>query len=583
MQTNAQYKGGIKMLGKCKINDDGVLEGYIEHESELTVRIPDNVTVIGARAFSDCTYIKRVVIPKTVHVIEEEAFLNCSSLREVVIPDNIECIGEAAFCGCTNLKSIVLPKKVDTINDSTFMCCESLTEINAENIKNVNGSAFDGCTNLRHIQFSTDLESLDADGLSFLDCINLESIDVIGSDITDDGFCSIDGALYHRDGDELELVVFPPAKNSITLPDDLTAIRGEAFFDSQIESIFIPRYVKELNECLNFCQNLENISVDPSNDSYSSFDGVLYNKEKTELLCCPKMKTAVSIFPSTTTIAINAFFGCTEINAINLKSVQEIEYKAFADCISLEKIVFPEHLSYVAHSAFENTKWFEERRQNDEVVTASNILIDASMAVKGSGTVIVPEGITDISPYCFENNNNIKKVILPNSIKHIGGMAFSDCTHLEDIDLCNVETLGDALFYQCYSLKEITLPKSVKEIDKYTFFTAKSLSEIYVDENNEHFSSVNGMLFSKDKKTLLAIPEVIKDVTIPDGTILISKTAISSRIRRLTIPESIDTDSLSELFVSLSTLIDLSDLIVHCFGSKVKSVCEKHDIIYEMI
>ena len=85
--------------------------------------IPNSVTSIGVKAFSDCTSLTSVVIPDSVTTIGDSAFSDCTSLTSVVIPDSVTSIGGSAFSGCTSLTSVVIPDSVTSIRNYAFSSC----------------------------------------------------------------------------------------------------------------------------------------------------------------------------------------------------------------------------------------------------------------------------------------------------------------------------------------------------------------------------------------------------------------------------------------------------------------------------
>ena len=157
---------------------------------------------------------------------------------------------------------------------------------------------------------------------------------------------------------------FRSCKNltSVTMPNSLTSI-GENSFDACIDltSMIIPDSVKSigehafytctslknvtignsLNMISNFvfvgCNSLENIMVDENNLNYSSIDGVLFNKKKTELILYPvgNSRNAYSIPNSVTSIGYYAFWGCTNLRNIKIpNNVESIGDYAFYNCTS---------------------------------------------------------------------------------------------------------------------------------------------------------------------------------------------------------------------------------------------------------
>ena len=87
------------------------------------------------------------------------------------------------------------------------------------------------------------------------------------------------------------------------------------------------------------CEDLTSITVDSENRAYASVDGVLYDKDITELIKCPEGKTSVEIPGSVTTIRNEAFDNCSNLTSIKIpESVTDIGYAAFYNCIILLSI-----------------------------------------------------------------------------------------------------------------------------------------------------------------------------------------------------------------------------------------------------
>ena len=105
--------------------------------------IPNGVTNIGDRAFSECKSLTSIKIPNSVKNIGDSAFYGCRSLTSINIPDSVTNIGDKAFWGCSSLTSINIPNSVTNIGDSAFWCCRSLSNINIpSSVVNINGNPF---------------------------------------------------------------------------------------------------------------------------------------------------------------------------------------------------------------------------------------------------------------------------------------------------------------------------------------------------------------------------------------------------------------------------------------------------------
>ena len=157
--------------------------------------------------------------------------------------------------------------------------------------------------------------------------------------------------------------------------------------------------------------------------------------------------------------------------------------------------------------------------------------------------VIIENGITRIGEEAFAGCTSLKSIEIPESLVSIATEAFMDCESLSEIDLSkNVSIIGSWAFRGCFSLqyvelsskieeifnyafestglKEITIPKQVVSIGTETFSDCPNLEKFNVDAENENYMSEDGILFSKDKATLVKFPakkETIENYEIPSS------------------------------------------------------------------
>ncbi len=256
-----------------------------------------------------------IVIPSTVSRIESGAFKDCKGITNVDLPSSVIEISYNSFRGCTNLTSVNLPNSITEIQASAFEGCANLTSINLPNsITEIGESAFEGCTNLTDIKLPDNLKTIWNNAFS-------------KSGIT-----------------------------SITIPLNLTLISDGSF--SECKNLRTITFHANIRTCsptaLLGCKNLISINVDPQNKYFSSQDGVLYNKDKTKLICFPGGYEGHFTIPSTVTcIGKNAFYKCQKLTDITIpKSVTTIEENAFRECTGLTKIKIPKNVVEFGTTAF---------------------------------------------------------------------------------------------------------------------------------------------------------------------------------------------------------------------------------------
>lgn len=268
-----------------------------------------------------------VIDGKPVTSIDGDAFYNCSELTSVIIPDGVT--GSVSFSGCSNLTNVDIP---DSVTGVSFVWCSSLTSVNIPDSVTEIGS-FIGCTNLTSINIPDGVTSI---GYStFWGCSSLTSV-VIPDSVTD-----------------IEYVAFLDCSSltDIVFPDSLTSIGAAAFTNcSSLTSIKIPKNLKTIdNFAFSACSNLSEFIVDPKNPSFSSEDGVLFDKGKETLLHCPAKKSGTYTIPNgIKNIDRCAFSNCENLTSIIIPdSVTTIDDSAFYGCSNLTSVMIPKSVTSI--------------------------------------------------------------------------------------------------------------------------------------------------------------------------------------------------------------------------------------------
>ena len=375
---------------------------FTDCTSLMSVTIPEGVSTIERETFFNCSGLMSIAIPASVTSIEYAAFYKCTSLTNITIPASVTNIGDSAFQGCTGLTSITIPGSVTSIGRQAFLSCTGLTRVNILNgVTSIGSDAFQKCTGLTGITIPASVTKLE--GSPFLYCNNLTGIWV---DTNNTAYCSDEhGVLYNKEKTEL---LQAPARSKlgnyiipdgvtrlqsyafrsctfligITIPGSLTDIWGfefshctnlanvtilngverlcnGGFFNcTSLKNIFIPESVTSIERSVfDGCTNLTKILVDTNNPAYSNDNsGVLFSKDKTELICCPNGFSGEYAVPkSVTSIKSWAFSNCSGLTSINLpESVTSIEDRTFYGCSSLTSIIIPESVTSIGWYAFED-------------------------------------------------------------------------------------------------------------------------------------------------------------------------------------------------------------------------------------
>ena len=140
----------------------------------------------------------------------------------------------------------------------------------------------------------------------------------------------------------------------------------------------------------------------------------------------------------------------------------------------------------------------------------------------------IETGVTSIGKSAFQYCSSLKSVNIPDSVNSIAGYAFHSCASLQSINIPdNVAEINGYTFCGCTSLSDITIPKNVTSINSTAFEECTGLSSINVAEENTEYCSVDGVLFNKEKTTLMLYPakKTSTSYNIPEGVIKIESSA----------------------------------------------------------
>ncbi len=291
---------------------------------------------------------------------------------------------------------------------------------------------------------------------------------------------------------------------SVTIPNSVTSIGNNAFSGcSGLTSVTIPNSVISIGvDVFENCTGLTSVNVDASNPNYSSIDGVLFNKDRTELILYPAEKkgaysipnsvisiknkafanctglTSVTIPNSVTRIRDSAFSGCTGLTSVTIgNSVTSIGNSAFYGCTGLTSILIP-NVTSIGSSAFSNCSSLASVTISGGITKLSDELFYGCINLT---SITLPDGITSIGYWAFRDCSSLSSISIPNNVTLISYGAFYGCSGLISVSIPNgVTALSNELFRNCSSLTYVTIPNSVTSIGDEAFCYCRSLTSVTI-------------------------------------------------------------------------------------------------------
>ena len=541
------------------------------------------LTNIGNEAFRDCSCLTSVTIPSSVTSIGESAFRECSGLTSVNIPESVTSIGKWAFYHCNKLTSVTIPNSVESIGLSAFYLCSSLTSMTIPNsVTSIGNAVFSQCTSLTSITVENgNSYYVSENGVLFNK--NKTSLLCFPAGKTQSTYAVPESVT------EIRPYAFDHCRNltSVTIPNSVTSIGNYAFNGcSKLTSVTIPNSVTTLGYYAFYqCTGLTSVSIGNSVTSI----GMSTFRQCTSL-------NSITIPNSVTRIDMEAFKGCTSLTSATIpESVTSIGVQAFKDCpvltsvqvgmespLTIDSEAFTNRTNATLYvpagckAAYEAAQYWQDFNivslitfadanvkalcvQNWDSDGDGELSEDEAAAVTDLGTVFRQNksitsfdelqyftGLTIIGEEAFRSCSALTTVTIPNSVTSIGQHAFHSCFGLTTVTIPeSVTGIGFAAFHQCNSLTSVTIPASVTNISGAAFGECSSLSSIVVENGNNTYISENGVLFNKDKTTIICYPagKEQTEFTIPESVTSIIYDAFSgcSLLMSVTIPNSMTT------------------------------------------
>ena len=243
---------------------------------------------------------------------------------------------------------------------------------------------------------------------------------------------------------------------------------------------------------------------------------------------CKDLEEMTEEIPSKVTNFDCMYEGCTKLTKITLQNIPEpgkIGYNP-----SITSIIIPKNVENIDAQLFKGNSLQEIIVDNENKCYSS---VNGVLFDKDKKTIIA-----------YPTGKSGENYEIPDSVTTIGDYAFAGCRGLTSITIPDsVTSIGEGAFGGCTGLTSIVIPEGVKEIKENPFLMCYSLQGIEVNEKNKYYLSENGIIFDKDKKTIIAYPagKTEESYEIPDSVTTIGDGAFGGcvRLTSITIPDSV--------------------------------------------
>ena len=518
---NAEWDGVAEYIDNCLIRTSPNLFSRYD--------IKDGTRLIGNYAFFNHKSLKYITIPEGVTSIGDFAFNGCSELRSVNIPNSVTSIGECAFFGCSELKWINIPYGVTNIGAGAFL--GTYIDNNRYNSLCIDRCFLDLGRYLSDIYDIEEGVRLIADE-AFGNCKHLTSITIPDS-VTHIGA----GTFYNCE-----------SLTSITIPDSVNTIENGVFNNcKQLTSVAIPNGITNIGAWAFYgCESLTSITIPES----------VKNIEREAFSKCTSL-TSITIPDTVMNLGAKVFLGCESLMSMVIgNNVKSIGKQAFEDCYELISIKLPNTVERIGNDAFKNcSKLTNLYLPNDVKSLNSNCDKISSNIIKGCKglkvlhlpnniiieefafqdfselqTINIPIGVNSIPKGAFRNCTSLKYLSLPDSVTEIQEQAFYDCSLLEEIALPKyLEKIPAWCFRGCTNLRQLVIPNSVIEIGEKSLIACHSLTRLHIPEsvtkidryaigNCENLTTIKlpNTLEEFGENALYNLP-ALKEICIPKG------------------------------------------------------------------
>ena len=538
---------------------------YVGNLEITSITIPSQVTNLGQYSLYGMTALKEVTFEGSLESIGNSAFAGCTSLESIVIPNSVTTIGSEAFArsglktvefevdGASDLdlsmqqifsgtliESIEFPARTTVIGASTLGGCTTLKELTFEESDSYKLQSFQ--QNLTGFSLTKLYMPMPTDG-NFPSFPSTEGLDfkILGQS---DDVIVLDGITYIRNVDGSLTMLYVPGSisGSISLPDGLTEIPSNAFYQSGISSVTIPASVTSIGNSAFGRSSLETIvfsdgsklqSIGQQAFTYTAIKEItlpdtLQSIDRNAFFSCNSLET-VTIRGGDLEIGESAFQACHSLVNVSIKTDSlRIGSSAFYNT-GLTGIELPKGTTSIGGSAFtgtrlasiripstvtsmdfgfpstlreitvdsDNTKYLSDGNVVYEIVQSGDSTTYKLVFIGyGVTDLVMKAGTTDMSADVFRSHSSLQKVVFSEGFPiGIGYTAFQGCSSLTTVDASEASftSIGDSAFNNT-PLTQISFPTTLTTIEKNAFLNCSELTAL--DLSGTKLSSVGDGAFT---------------------------------------------------------------------------------------
>lgn len=514
----------ISVPSSLRFAGDGAFVDDIVEKHPVQYNIVDGNQYLG-NAQNPCVVLVRVnslsgttftVKPETT-VIYRNALNGYAALTDVVLHDKVGSIGTSAFASCSNLKTVSIPSSVTSIGNYAFAYCGKLESVSGlENVTSIGVYAFRNCRKLTSVSISSRIDTIGA--AAFSGCSALT-------------FKTEDGIRYLGNAENPYVLLYSltdKAKTAYTINASTRIIYAGAFSScTNIESITVPDSVyRIMDSVFSGCTALKNVKI--SETAISLGNNVFSGCNSLVTLVIPK---------NIESIGANLLSGCSamqdlsipfvgananglgqthfgyvfgvpnfdaqlnstaipaSLHTVRVTACESISVAAFSDCKNIRTISLPATLRSLGKSVFSFCTGIKKvivedigawcgvyftNEQSSPMCFGAQLYVGNDKVEK----LVIPDSVTAISTYAFDNCDSIEFVTIGSGVKEIGSNAFARCDELVTVTMSDsVEAMGNAVFEKCKKLESVKLSAALINIGNSAFRDCELLATITLPED----------------------------------------------------------------------------------------------------